>query len=249
MYIFTHNPGSQGGKALAEALNIRRIKHTGSKVRLTARDTLINWGSQRLPEHVAGAGRIFNVPGLLGLVSNKLRFFEWFGNTVSCVPWTTSRDVVQQWLNEGHKIVARTVLNGHSGEGIQIFEGRGVDIPAAPLYTKYIGKDSEWRIHVAFGQVIDATRKIRDPDHVGEPNWQVRNHAGGFIYARNSGQPSEEVVRQAVAAVEASGLDFGAVDVLVAATRERTAYVLEINTAPGLVGTTVERYKEAFANA
>jgi len=249
MYIFTHNPGSQGGKALADALGIRRVKHEGSKVRLGPNDTLINWGSQRLPAQVTGAGRIYNNPERLANVGNKLRFFERFGNQCRVVPWTADVGVVRQWLAEGSKVVCRHVLNGHSGAGIEIIEGRGVDIPRVPLYTKYVPKHSEWRIHVLGGQVIDSTRKIRDPDFRGEPNWQVRNHDGGFIYARNSGTPSEDVVRQAVAAIEAAGLDFGAVDVMCATDREHTAYVLEINSAPGIVGTSVERYAQGFRNA
>ena len=247
MFIFSHNPGSQGAKNLAEAIGIRRVRHEGSRINLGPRDTLINWGSSRLPAHVAGAGRILNRPESVASVGNKLRFFERFGNACRTVPWTADRTVVRRWLDEGGNVVVRNVLNGHSGEGIEIIEGRGVDIPVAPLYTKYVGKESEWRIHVLNGRVIDSTRKIRDPDFTGQPNWAVRNHDGGFIYARNSGTPSEDVVRQAVAAVEASGLDFGAVDVMVD-RRDGAAYVLEINTAPGLVGTTVTRYAEAFGN-
>ena len=44
------------------------------------------------------------------------------------------------------------------------------------------------------------------------------------------------------------GLDFGAVDVIWN-EHESKAYVLEINTAPGLEGSTVEDYKEFFNRA
>lgn len=249
-YIYSHNPGSRGAGELANALGIRRVRHVGSRVRLGQRDTVINWGhAGALPDHVVGAGRVINRPDLVALAANKQRFFSAVGNRARLVPNTTDRNVARGW---GTKVVCRHVLNGHSGEGIEIVEP-GVDIPAAPCYTKYIVKESEWRIHVAFGQVIDATRKIRDPEYVGEPNWAVRNHQGGFIYARNSGTPTEDVVAQAVAAMEAIGLDFGAVDVMVSKpTRqhpERLAYVLEVNSAPGLVGTTVTNYAGAFRNA
>jgi glutathione synthase/RimK-type ligase-like ATP-grasp enzyme len=248
-FIYSHNPGSQGAKLLAEALNVRRIRHEGSRVRLGQRDTVINWGSAgALPDHVRGAGRVLNSPTTVRVAANKLAFFDRVGGTVRTVPHTVDPAAARAW---GTKVVCRHTLNGHSGAGIEIVEP-GVDIPAAPCYTKYIVKESEWRIHVVNGAVIDATRKIRDPDFRGEPNWAVRNHEGGFIYARNSGAPSEDTVRQAVAAVEAVGLDFGAVDVMVSrATRghpEVLSYVLEINTAPGLVGQTVESYAGAFKN-
>ncbi|MNY63636.1 hypothetical protein D3C86_2006230 [compost metagenome] len=46
-------------------------------------------------------------------------------------------------------------------------------------------------------------------------------------------------------AVNAIGLTFGAVDVIWNEYRHQ-AYVLEVNTAPGLTGTTLEKYAEAF---
>lgn len=246
--IYSHNPGSRGAKELADALRIRRVRHTGSRVRLGRQDTVINWGhAGALPDSVRNAGRVLNSPDRVALVSNKLRFFQAMPRDgVRLVPWTTDKAVARAWAS---KVVCRHVLNGHSGAGIEIVE-QGVDIPDSPCYTKYIVKESEWRIHILRGAVIDSTRKIRNPDHVGEPNWAVRNHEGGFIYARNSGQPSEDVIRQAVASLETSGLDFGAVDVMVSkptrAHPDRLAYVLEINSAPGLVGTTVENYARAF---
>ena len=246
LYVYSHNPGSRGAAALAAALGVRRVRHTGSRLSLGPRDTVINWGhGGTLPRHISGA-RIINTPDTVARAANKGLFFRHMGTAVRCVPNTTSAAEARAW---GTKVVVRHTLNGHSGDGIEIVEP-GVDIPAAPLYTKYIVKESEWRIHVFNGAVVDATRKIRDPDHVGEPNWAVRNHAGGFIFARNSGAPSEDTVRQAVMAIETAGLHFGAVDVLVSKpTRthpQRLSYVLEINTAPGLVGTTVENYAAAF---
>lgn len=248
-YIYSHNPGSAGAGELGRALGVRRIRHVGSRVRVGPRDTVINWGhAGTLPDHVRGAGRVLNRPEVVAIAANKRRFFDTVGNRARLVPNTASKDVARDW---GTRVVCRHTLNGHSGAGIEIVE-QGVDIPDAPCYTKYIVKESEWRIHIVNGQVIDATRKIRDPDFVGEPNWAVRNHAGGFIYARNSGQPSEDVVAQACASMEAIGLDFGAVDVMVSkptkAHPERLAYVLEINSAPGLVGTTVTNYAGAFRN-
>lgn len=240
-YIYSHNPGSQGAKELAKALGIRRIRHEGSRVKLGRNDTLINWGSGRLPDHVTGAGKVVNSPEAVATASNKRSFFQRVGSVATCVPSTTVKAEAAAW---GSKVVVRHVVNGHSGAGIEIVEA-GATIPDAPLYTKYIGKETEWRIHVLNGQVIDYARKIKDPEHTGEVDWHVRNHAGGFIFARNSGAPSEDTIRQAVAAVEAVGLHFGAVDVIVGA-KDKRAYVLEINTAPGLVGTTVTNYAGAF---
>lgn len=248
--VFSHNPNSEGAKALAQALGVKRIKVESSKYVGRPGRTVINWGSSRLPPHVAGAD-IINKPEAVAQVSNKLDFFRLCaGEGKPRIPqFTTNKNQVIEWLASGRKVVARTVLRGHSGEGIVILEGPGVDIPDAPLYTMYVPKKEEWRIHV-FKQgdqltIIDQQRKIRDPRFEGVPNWNVRNHANGFIYAREVAPPHPDVLEQALRALEVSGLDFGAVDVIFNA-HEGNAYVLEINSAPGLTGTTVDNYASAF---
>lgn len=251
--IYCQNPHSEGAKALSEALGVKRIKHgPDSKYRGRPEKTVINWGSsQPLPEEVSRSS-IINSPRCVALATNKLTFFQTCqaANAGPRIPeWTTNRDVVRQWLQNGSKAVARTVLNGHSGAGIVILEGAAIDIPNAPLYTKYVPKKEEWRIHILrVGNelsIIDQQRKIRDPNNPGIPNWNVRSHDNGFIFAREVDPPSPDVLVQALLALDATGLDFGAVDVLWN-QQQGAAFVLEINTAPGLTGQTVVNYAEAF---
>jgi D-alanine-D-alanine ligase-like ATP-grasp enzyme len=54
-----------------------------------------------------------------------------------------------------------------------------------------------------------------------------------------------DVLVQAVRAMAGSGLEFGACDLIWNQKREK-AYILEINCAPGLEGTTVEIYRDAI---
>jgi hypothetical protein len=96
--------------------------------------------------------------------------------------------------------------------------------------------------------VFDVQRKARTRDVPDdEVNWKIRNTAGGFIFAREGVTPSNvhpDVLYQAQRAIAViPGLDFGAVDVIWNRSRGG-AYVLEINTAPGLEGTTLTRYTE-----
>jgi glutathione synthase/RimK-type ligase-like ATP-grasp enzyme len=69
----------------------------------------------------------------------------------------------------------------------------------------------------------------------------VRNLANGFVYVVED-NPPEDVVKQAKAALEASGLAFGAIDIKGA----KNAHVLEINTAPGLEDRTAQAYAAKF---
>ncbi|CCE60781.1 ribosomal protein S6 glutaminyl transferase [Pseudomonas phage tf] len=121
------------------------------------------------------------------------------------------------------------------------------------LFTQGItGKRTEFRVHVVRGRVILTQAKLRREGHADNPNSNtiVRNVDSGWVYGVNNveEQVGVEAVRAAaIRAVEAVGLDFGAVD-LVYKEDNQTAYVLEINTAPGLAeeGSAVAAYSEAF---
>lgn len=245
-YIYSHNPHSEGAKLLSQALNVKRIKHGNSKFRGGANKAIINWGSSVLPDQVAACGRIINKPEAIRNASNKLKSFELFQQYGVTIPtfWTDENEAMQAF-NAGHCLVARTVLNGHSGAGIVIITDPA-DYVKAPLYTAYIKKQEEYRYHVFMGAVVDIQRKARKRDVPDDAvNWQVRNLDGGFIFAREGVIESPIASTEAIKAVEALGLDFGAVD-LIWNQREDKYYVLEVNTAPGLAGSTLDGYAARF---
>jgi len=242
--IYSYNMGSASSKALAEALGIRRLKK--DTTRLPA--LVINWGagSEKFPEHLLRS-TVINHPETVGMVQNKLSFFRSLSEDTVCVPWTDDKAVAQEWQDDGKTVCARTLLRGSSGRGLVLCDP-GVDIVDAPLYTKYIRKSEEYRIHVAFDQVIDVQKKIKQPDGPEPEDWRIRNHDNGFIFVRETANPHQKVLENAIQAMADTGLDFGAVDIIWN-NHYQEAYVLEINTAPGLIGQTVNNYKEAFENA
>jgi hypothetical protein len=94
-------------------------------------------------------------------------------------------------------------------------------------------------------RMVSAQQKKRRLDH-DEPNWQIRNHENGFVYAREGINPPEAVLLASQTVFDkCTELDFGAVDVIYNAKTNR-AYVLEVNTAPGLEGQTLEDYAKHF---
>jgi glutathione synthase/RimK-type ligase-like ATP-grasp enzyme len=178
--------------------------------------------------------------------TNKRRCFEVLSAAGVPVPrFATGKETVT-WSGT---TVVRHKLTGHSGEGIEIVEKKE-DLPNAPLYVEYIKKQDEYRIHVGRkGDVyscISEQRKARSLDvPLERVNWKVRNHNNGFVFVREDCNPPDSVRIAAVEAIKATGLDFGAVDVIYNAKEDR-AYVLEINTAPGLEGQTIEDYRSFF---
>lgn len=160
--------------------------------------------------------------------------------------FTDSIIKADMWRMAGHTVVERHVLNGNSGAGIRLVEPED-HLTAAPLYVKYVPKKQEYRVHVCGGEAVDVQRKARRKDVEDDAiNWKIRNHDNGFIFARNEGDVTPpDVIAQAVRSVNALGLAFGAVDVIFN-EKEQKAYVLEVNTAPGLSGTTLEGYLKRF---
>ena len=249
LYIYSHNPHSEGAKALSQALNVKRIKHGNSKFRGGMGKAIINWGAGTLPDQVMACQTILNKPHAIRNASNKLKSFELFQQAGVSIPqFFTRYEDAREYLEAGQgntSIVCRTKLNGHSGDGIIISDNNDALVPA-PLYTAYVKKQEEYRYHVFMGQVVDIQRKARKRDVPDDAvNWKVRNLDGGFIFAREGVVESPVASEEAVKAVAALGLDFGAVDLIYNA-REDKYYVLEVNSAPGLAGTTLDGYKQRF---
>lgn len=242
MKIYPYKMGSKGAKALADALGIKQLKHEGKLIR---GHVVINWGASRINRDIP-EGDILNWPSAVAKASNKLETFKALtAANVSVPEWTVDRVLSELWIhNEKASIVCRTKLNGHSGEGIVIAETLD-QLVDAPLYTRYIKKKEEYRIHVFQGDAFFIQRKARKADVPDDQvNWKVRNLAGGFIFANKDVVVAEEAKQQAIKAVSALGLDFGAVDIILGT--DGVFYVLEVNTACGLEGTTLEKYVAKF---
>lgn len=251
--IVPYRSGSQSARDLSGALRVPRLLAPDrSSYRPRQGDVLINWGCSSLAAYgwALEPDVVLNEPEYVGWASNKLTAFQVMERGGVSIPgFTEDADEARLWLQEGHTVLARTMLRANSGRGIVKLEGPGVDIPDAPLYTKYVRKQSEWRVHVFDGRVIHRQRKIARTG-VEPTDWQIRNYDNGFIFQQQFSPDMwhDELGDESVAAVEALGLDFGAVDV-VWNNLSSTAYVIEVNTAPGIEGTTLDKYVEAFKEA
>jgi glutathione synthase/RimK-type ligase-like ATP-grasp enzyme len=178
-------------------------------------------------------------------VKNKIEQLEAFKrNNVTTPNFTTNRNR----LNElGAKtIFARTLINSTNGRGIVEFDyGEQQNIPNAPLYTAYIPKKAEYRVHVFGGRVIDVQQKRKKRDFGDGRDTRIRNTANGYVYCRDNVVPDPRMSELAVRAVAALDYQYGAVDVIYN-QKQDTFYVLEVNSRPGLMGTTVDKYSDAL---
>ena len=243
--IQPYKAGSKSARALSTETGYRRVRLVRTRFRPRAGDLVINWGSTAL---LYPGAQYLNHPTKVGIASDKRASLEVFRRAgVASPPWTEDRHVAEDWLEEGHAVVCRTMLRANGGRGIVVVDPdeRGRHrVPYAPLYTKYIKKYDEYRVHVWEGQVLDIQQKKRRSDDERDADSRVRNAAGGWVYCRGGIECPPVVAEQAIKAVEALGLDFGAADV--GYTRSTaTACVYEVNTAPGIEGTTLTTYSAA----
>lgn len=243
MKIIPYKMASGSAKALSEALNAKRVRQEGPQINLRD-DFLINWGCSRITRDIHNV-RLLNKPEAVAMSVNKLSaFIAMEEGDVDVPEFTTDPAEAQHWFTRERKVVCRTKLSSYGGDGIVIANNEP-ELVEAPLYVRYIPKEQEYRVHVFRGNVFFAQRKARKldvPD--GEVNWQVRNLAGGFIYANQNIEVAETIQENCKRAITALGLDFGAVDVVVTASGK--CFVLEVNCAPGLAGSTLTKYTEVF---
>lgn len=226
LVIVPNNLGSRSAKYLAEVLS----EKLGYKVwRVT-------------PGRV---GR--RIPFTLRAGTDKLTQFRTYQNAGVSIPeFTTERIVAENWLRDGDTVLARTMLHGSEGRGIVVMEPGG-PFTEAPLYTKYVKKKKEFRVHVLFGQVIDVQEKRKKANYDGQRDSRIRNVANGYVFCRDNITEPQQLRELSVRATNALGYQLGAVDVVYNEHHGR-CYVLEVNSTPGMEGTTLQSYANAIVS-
>lgn len=212
-------------------------------------DVILNWGNSKAPEFYKSLvewEQHFNDIEPVAIAVNKLKTFQALDGKCNIPEWTTDHIIAGNWIEEGKDVLCRTKLTGFGGDGIVYCEAKDHTLVAdCPLYVQYKKKKKEFRVHVFKGEVIDVTQKKKRKDFEGEVNTKIRNYANGWVYCREDIEEPEDLREQATLAIRALSLDFGAIDIIWN-EKENKSYILEINTAPGICETTLEKYKQAF---
>lgn len=258
--IFPYYPNSPSAQRLRVATTPLMNRVTSRTLNtLPSSITIVNYGNALDPSSNTelSVRRVdwVNHPNAVRNVSSKLRFFSRNERQDLAVPWTDSLEDARWWIDNGTTVVARTILNGHSGNGIILLDRDNIsqyDLSNVRLFTKYIPKRYEFRVHMFNNNIIDLQKKSAIRSSEVAPDWRIRTHRTGFIYSRENLSTIHpnviNIVSNAASEVfRPFNLDFGAVDVIYN-ERENRAYVLEINSAPGIEGATVDSYAQALSN-
>jgi hypothetical protein len=220
--LVANNLKSRGLKALANSLSIkvgyRVYRVTPSRVR------------NRIP--------ISFLPGF----DKRTQLLRFRQGAVSCPHFCFYGTGIDEF--DCGRVVARALTNSSEGRGITIFN-KGDTPPPAPLYTEYIPKKKEFRVHVWNNEVIDVSEKRKKSGYEAERNTQIRNTTNGYVFCRTNVVEPDGLRQLALDAVAALGRTYGAVDIIWNEKRDK-CYVLEVNSRPGMEGTTVEIYANAI---
>jgi hypothetical protein len=185
------------------------------------------------------------------------------------VAMTKERNRAMSWLGEDRTVLARKNY-GSNGDGISVIKP-GEALPYADFYSRLFPSTHEFRVHVAFGKVIDIALKVkRDSDTWAAEgknyNEVVRSFDGGWRLSHdfkwadvlltlgNTTSRINDILKEmgdlGAAAIKAVGLDFGAVDMLANLDPNyggQRFVVCETNSAPAMeLDKTLEAYTMAF---
>lgn len=222
---------SYAGASMPSALAIASQDHDIELVRNSNAD--INWG--RADSRATLNGDISNT-------TNKRVMRERFKRNDVPMPTLLTLDEAVQAIANGRTLVGRP--DRHT-------QGRGFwKISTIPELLKALRGTARKRAATHFMEFVDAPREYRvhifkgKSIRISEKLYGLTGETAHGAYI--TGKPRHEVghVRAAAKqAVEAVGLDFGAVDVLASDTE---CWVLEVNAAPGLGGSMPALYAETF---
>jgi hypothetical protein len=240
---------------LWDKCGLLRLKQENSEWRSRSGDLIINWGCSSSRHTTTPGIKFLNHPNFVHTKQSKLRQYSSFHAAgVPTLEYTRDPIVAYGWVHDDkEKVYCRVKDSGFGGRGIEVINPEVEvpidpdDMPNAAVYTKEFNALREYRVHVfpnaqGVPVVIDVTQKRR---RNGQQKSDVRSWGNGYVFCHDKVKPLPESAKQAcINAVKALGLDFGGVDILV--KKDGTCAVLEVNSAPGIEGTTLDRYAEAI---
>ena len=221
------------------------LRNAGAKVRYgtsTVRQGIATaWGMKTMP---AWAGNVLwvNRPDALSLVSDKLQWAAYCTalRDQACVivpEFTTSTEQATEWAGTSRtKVLCRTELNSHSGQGITVAR-QAEEVIDAPLYTKYFRKNQEFRIvyGTACGVVYAKSKRRPADTEMTADDLLIRTKERGYVYQDEEDIPVPILEALSILAADLSsrGLSLLAYDVAYNSATEQVC-IIEANTAWGM---------------
>lgn len=238
------------GRKLIASTGLKRAKTWVKFKRHAGRgdNIIVNWGAtigNGLTEKLFARAnaRIINHPDALRANKDKL------GSLKKMAAGGAS--VVPHWAIDNvpageYPVIARTA-NHFGGSGFWKCENEEQLAEAkrhgANHATKLIVKAGEYRVHILLDKAVRIVRKVKAREDVDD---LCRSHQNGWKFKKVADENVPQgIVAMAVKAVDANDMQLGAVDIVVQ-KRTNKMFVLEVNSVPGLEGSSLEAWTNAI---
>jgi len=156
--------------------------------------------------------------------------------------WTATTEMEEL----SSSIVCRTLLRAKSGKGIVIAD-TVEQLVDAPVYVVYQKKTNEYRVNLFKEEVVCVREKRLKTGYIKPEgrDGRVRSHDNGYVFCEPLQALPEHVIEMAKKAAKITASDIVGVDL---AYHKPTDYwfLLEVNSAPGMEGKTIEQYTEVI---
>lgn len=228
---------------------------------LTGKKLVVVWGN--VPQLPRNDNVVFKNNINKSNYTNKKNFFNHFQNSnlveafLPYVLYNTedARAYMRASLPDSNTaefplLVERQNLVGSGGDGIKLIRNVSHITTNGKLWVVYKKKKDEYRVHFykTLSGVIELyfQKKLLKREReipVGQPEdpFKVRNFANGWVFSPNWADVPLNVIKAAARLALSTELSFGAIDILYNSA-QGSAWILEVNTAPGAIETTAKWY-------
>lgn len=180
-----------------------------------------------------------------GDCKGKIEQYEFFkSQEIPALVFTTNQDEAKNWTQDGEVVVCRTLTHASEGKGIVLAESKE-QVVVAPVYTKYRKKKKEFRVHIFKDKVVHVLEKRKKKDYQGESEAKIRNLANGYVFCSDGVVEPDGLRDLALRAAKVTASDFKGVDIGYN-EKKKELFVIEVNSAPGIQGTNIQRYIDAI---
>lgn len=229
-YLIYSDATSTTGKELLAALKEQGVKISGGTDKPSSPiDTLVRWGSAKI---IGKPKKVINAAANIQKAADKLEALKVLKAAGISVPVVFEKTT--EVKTEDFPVLGRKAHHVAGNDIILCLQK--FDLPLAvkagsKYFTKYIPKAYEYRVHVWGDAVIKTSQKVLTDENLLK-DAHIWNFDEGFTFKQPQVKLPNQAKYMAMEAVDTLGLTFGAVDVLI--DENGKAYVLEVNTAPGL---------------
>lgn len=219
-------------------------------------DLVIRWGSRRSITTPGDA--VLNPRQQIRANTDKRNSLDVLSDAGVTVPAYSdyARDVGSPHGDSdlSYPVLGRSQNHSQGADINLILQQRDLELTDNDFFVQYEPTQMEYRVQVFDGEIVKVHEKRLETEAANDEDYTpyIRNHQKNWVFVNERGSTPDAVREQAIEAVDALDLDFGAVDVIHTEDTARSdaeVQVLEVNTAPTLDENNLRRYGEQIKDS